>query len=395
MAQRPHIPLRPLLLPDSTAVREALFFGGAGAAVPTLLIGARLPGLGSWLPLPVLSNWGIGAVSALLWAALLSAFLCRRYRGFCARSPELTASARALVRSRNLAPGGDDQHALQLFRSLIDESRESLFIIDATDGRILDVNEGACRNLGYSYGQLTGLRVPDIASNYGDNIPRWSNYIQRVREAGHLVFESRHYRKDGSALAVEVSTRLVSHHGRDYLVSVARDISGRKAREAELERLATTDPLTGAGNRRKLYDLLDHHLHLRHRYDSPVALVVVDIDHFKTVNDRFGHEAGDRVLIRFVEVVAGMLRDPDLLARTGGEEFVILAPQTDLQGALGLTQKIAEAVRGLHVEGVGGVTASFGVAEAGLGEARDDLLRRADQGLYRAKKGGRDRIEAA
>jgi diguanylate cyclase (GGDEF)-like protein/PAS domain S-box-containing protein len=395
MARRPRIPLRPFLLPDSAAVREVLLLGGTGVAVPALLIAARVPGVGSWLPLPGLSSWGIGTVTALLWAALVSAFMCRRYRGFCARSPELTASARALARSRNLEPGGDDQHALQVFRSLIDESRESLFIIDASNGRILDVNEGACRNLGYSYGQLTGLRVPDIVSNYGENIPRWSNYIQRVRQAGHLVFESRHYRKDGSALPVEVSTRLVSHHGREYLVSVARDISDRKAREAELERLATTDPLTGAANRRKLYDLLDHHLHLRRRYNSPVALVVVDIDHFKTVNDRFGHEAGDCVLVRFVEVVKGMLRDPDLLARTGGEEFVILAPQTDLQGALGLTQKIAEAVRGMNVETVGGVTASFGVAEAGLGEARDDLLRRADQGLYRAKEGGRDRIEAA
>lgn len=395
MADPSRIPLRPLLFPDRASVREASLLVVIGLLVPGLLLATRLPGLGPWLPIPELSLTAVGAIAALFWALLISTFLCRRYRGFCARSPELTASAQALARSRNLAPGGNDQHALQLFRNLIDESRESLFIIDAADGRILDVNEGACRNLGYAYRQLTRLRVPDIASNYGHNIPRWDGYIERLREAGHLVFESRHFRKDGSALPVEVSTRLVSHQGRDYVVSVARDISERKAREAELEHLASTDPLTGAANRRKLYELLDHNLHLRHRYTTPMALIVVDLDHFKAINDRFGHEVGDEVLTAFARSVRATLRQPDVLARTGGEEFAILAPQTDRAGALTITEKVAEAVRGLALEPVGRITASFGVAEAQLGEERDDLLRRADQALYRAKAGGRDRIEAA
>jgi diguanylate cyclase (GGDEF)-like protein/PAS domain S-box-containing protein len=389
------IPLRPFLFPDRASVREALLLTAIGLLVPGLLLAPRLPGVVTWLPGPTLSVPAVIAITGLTWALLLSAFLCRRYRGFCARSPELTASAQALARSRNLSPGGNDQHALQLFRNLIDESRESLFIIDARDGRILDVNEGACRNLGYAYRQLTRLKVPDIVSNYGDNIPRWDRYIERVRGAGHLVFESRHYRKDGSALPVEVSTRLVSYQGREYLVSVARDISERKAREAELEHLASTDPLTGAANRRKLYELLDHHLHLRRRYGTPVALVVMDLDHFKAINDRFGHEVGDEVLTAFACGVREVLRQPDMLARTGGEEFALLAPQTDRTGALAITEKVAAAVRALELEPVDRITASFGVAEAEPGEERDDLLRRADQALYRAKEAGRDRIEAA
>jgi|GEM_PF-3336539 len=395
MGDRSRIPLSPLLLPDGKAGREAIGLAAVGLAVPALLVASRLPTVTALLPFPPPAPATIVAASALLWAGLIAAFFCRRYRGFCARSPELTASARALARSRNLDPSGGDQHALQLFRSLIDESRESLFIIDAADGRILDVNQGACRNLGYPYAQLTRLRVPDIVSNYGDHIPRWSAYIQRIRRAGHLVFESRHYRRDGSAMPVEVSARLVSHPDREYLVSVAHDIGDRKAREAELERLASTDPLTGAANRRHLYQFLDHQLHLRQRYGTATSLVVVDIDHFKTVNDRFGHETGDEVLIRFAGAVRSALRGPDVLARTGGEEFVILAPQTDRAGALAITEKIAETVRGMAVVGVGGITASFGVAEAGSGEERDEVLRRADQALYRAKAGGRDRIEAA
>jgi len=392
MGRASHIPLRPMLFPDRQAVKEALGLAGAGAAIPGLLLAPRLA---PWLPFPPPPLWAVTAVTAFLWAGLISAFLCRRYRGFCAQSPELTASAQALARSRNLAPGGEDQHALQLFRSLIDESGESLFIIDAADGRILDANEGACRNLGFDYQQLTRLRVPDLVSNYGDDIPRWSTYIQRLRQTGHLIFEARHYARDGSALPVEVSTRLVSHHGRDYLVSVARDIGERKARETELEHQASTDPLTGAANRRHLYQLLDHELHQRRRYGTPASLVVVDIDHFKAVNDRYGHEVGDQVLMAFVRAVRSALRESDVLARSGGEEFVILAPQTDRDGALCITEKIAATVRALNVEKVGGITASFGVAEVGLGEERDEVLRRADQALYRAKAAGRDRIEAA
>lgn len=187
----------------------------------------------------------------------------------------------------------------------------------------------------------------------------------------------------------------MAHQGRGYLVSVVHDISERKAREAELERLASTDPLTGAGNRRKLYELLDRQLHLRRRYANPVSLVVVDIDHFKRINDRFGHEIGDHVLMEFSRKIRGALREPDLLARIGGEEFVILAPQTDRKGVLAITEKVAETVRALRIEEAGGITASFGVAEAEAGEERDELLRRADQALYRAKSAGRDRIETA
>lgn len=137
-----------------------------------------------------LPPWASTTVTALVWAGLVFGFLFRRYRDFCVRSPELTASAQALARSRNLEPGSGDQHALQLFRSLIDESRESLFIIDAANGRILDVNEGACSNLRYPYAQLTRLHVRDIVSNYGDRIPCWSDYVQRLRKAGHMVFEA-------------------------------------------------------------------------------------------------------------------------------------------------------------------------------------------------------------
>lgn len=382
MGQDNQIPLRPFLFPNQRSVREAWVLAGVGLAVAALLL-AMLP-LGA----------GAGG-TALFWAGLATAFLCRRYRAFCAQSPELTASAQALARSRNLDPGSGDQQALQLFRSLIDESRESLFIIDADNGRILDANEGACRNLGYTYDQLTRLRVPSITSNYGNNIPSWEGYIQRLREAGHLVFESNHYRQDGSAVPVEVSARLVTFQGREYVVSVARDISERKARETELEHLASTDPLTGAANRRQLYRLLDHELHLRRRYGTPVSLVTVDIDHFKTVNDRYGHEVGDQVLIQFTRTVRATLREADTLARIGGEEFVILAPQTDLQGSHQLTAKVAQTVRDLQIKEAGGITASFGVAEAQPGEERDELLQRADQALYRAKGTGRDRVKSA
>ncbi|HKJ88120.1 MAG TPA: diguanylate cyclase, partial [Gammaproteobacteria bacterium] len=289
-----------LLLPDRSAVRELAFLAVLGVLTPLLFLG-----LFRLLPEDLGGGFN-GTAEAILssfpvWALLLSVFVYRRYRAFCARVPALSDSLQASDRSRNLGVFRDDREALQVFRSLIDQSNEALFIIDTVTARIVDANQQACRNLGYSYSQLTRLRVGDISSNYGKQIPRWSDYMARIRQAGQMVFEARHLRRDGSTFPVEVSTRMIAHGTREYLVSVVRDISERKEREAELERLATTDPLTGIANRRYLYELLDHQLELLRRYGEPCTLVLVDIDHFKAVNDRFGHGAGDAVLVEITK----------------------------------------------------------------------------------------------
>ena len=162
----------------------------------------------------------------------------------------------------------------------------------------------------------------------------------------------------------------------------------------KLDRLAGTDALTGAWNRRQFYEAVEPELERFRRYRRPLALVMLDVDRFKTINDRHGHATGDRVLQQIAHCIRGTLRRPDSLTRWGGEEFLVLLPDTGLASAAALAERMRDSIATHHIDNVGGVTASFGVAELGASEARDEWVARADAALYRAKQGGRNRVEA-
>jgi diguanylate cyclase (GGDEF)-like protein len=159
-----------------------------------------------------------------------------------------------------------------------------------------------------------------------------------------------------------------------------------------LEEMAALDPLTGARNRRAMEDEVAIALNAHQRTGRPVTLAILDLDHFKRVNDRLGHEAGDRLLCTFVELVRRSTRATDRLFRFGGEEFVLLMEHTD---EIGATRAFANLQRRIHEElRAGGepVTVSMGAAVLHHGESRDAWFARADAALYRAKQGGRDRL---
>jgi diguanylate cyclase (GGDEF)-like protein len=162
-----------------------------------------------------------------------------------------------------------------------------------------------------------------------------------------------------------------------------------------LEELATQDPLTGARNRRAMEDELAIAINAFRRNGRPIALVMLDLDHFKHVNDRFGHEEGDRVLREFVRLLKASTRATDRLFRFGGEEFVLLMEHTDeLRANHSLTQML-DRLRGLLRTTDGVVTVSAGAAVLGHGEDRNHWLARADAALYQAKQQGRDRAVVA
>jgi diguanylate cyclase (GGDEF)-like protein len=160
-----------------------------------------------------------------------------------------------------------------------------------------------------------------------------------------------------------------------------------------LEHLASSDHLTGLWNRYRMEEAIGHEVSLAERYGAPCALVMFDIDHFKRLNDTFGHDAGDEVLRQVAQAVAGQLRDTDFVSRWGGEEFIVLAANTGLAGASKLAERLRSAVAGLAIRHYGIVTASFGVATHRKGEASRDLVKRADMAMYAAKQGGRNRVE--
>ncbi|WP_322516187.1 diguanylate cyclase [Rhodopseudomonas palustris] len=160
-----------------------------------------------------------------------------------------------------------------------------------------------------------------------------------------------------------------------------------------LARQAATDPLTGLHNRLGFNERLEEELECARRTGRPLALIMYDVDHFKEVNDRFGHPTGDQVLIRLSMRAAASVRQTDLLARWGGEEFAILLIDTDLFAAAEVAEKLRQFFAGTAFGEVGPVTASFGVAEYRLGDSAETLLARADNALYRAKYNGRNRVE--
>ena len=169
-------------------------------------------------------------------------------------------------------------------------------------------------------------------------------------------------------------------------------VANARSRE-RLVALATTDPLTGLANHRAFRERLLAECARVERSGGPLALVMIDLDRFKRINDTHGHQAGDEVLRGVARRLASCARRGDVPARVGGEELAWLLPDTGLDAAVEAAERLRLAIRGVPFRAVGQVTASLGVAVLGP-EGPDDLVRRADLALYRAKEGGRDACEA-
>jgi len=167
-----------------------------------------------------------------------------------------------------------------------------------------------------------------------------------------------------------------------------------RARADLLAEQAMTDPLTRIANRRRLTDELDALIANAQRHQRPLSVMISDIDWFKRVNDTYGHDVGDQVLIEVARRLGHTVRAGDLIGRWGGEEFVVIAPESDLDDTVQLAERCREATRSAPFEAIGTITASFGVATLAADDDRRSLLRRADLALYTAKNQGRDQVVA-
>jgi diguanylate cyclase (GGDEF)-like protein len=181
-----------------------------------------------------------------------------------------------------------------------------------------------------------------------------------------------------------------------YVLSDSKEQMQRSREAASaLTVVAGTDELTGLANRRTLSRILEREMARSDRHLAPLSVVIVDLDHFKAVNDTHGHAAGDLVLQRVADVLGESVRAGDVAGRWGGEEFLILAVDASADRAVALAERCRRGIRELSIPGVGRVTASFGVASHVVGDTFESLVARADDALYAAKANGRDRVEPA
>lgn len=305
----------------------------------------------------------------------------------------------------------------ELFRLAFENANIGMCLVDLS-GKFMKVNQQMSRIFGYNTDEFEQMEVNDIT------IPSHKYMIHELLEQAasgarqHFTYEKQYLHKAGHVLWGQISSSLV-RDGADrplYLISHIQDITERKQAEdalrqakAELEAknqelyqayvreqlLARTDTLTGINNRRYFFEVAVHEFNAAARYGHPLSAIMFDIDHFKELNDTYGHQAGDDMLRNLAQLTRQHLRDADILARYGGEEFVILLPYTRLKQACLVAERIREKVSAFRLVVNGaevGITLSLGVAEFDLQtDSLDKLIQRADQAMYEAKNGGRNR----
>jgi diguanylate cyclase (GGDEF)-like protein/PAS domain S-box-containing protein len=294
------------------------------------------------------------------------------------------------------------QEADERFRRAFDDAPIGMALV-STEGRFLRVNRTLYEILGYEEPRLLDLTFQQIT--HPDDLETDLDQVQRVLsgELGAYKLEKRYTVEDGRVIWAMLSVSLVRDNDGTplYFVSQIEDITDRKAAERELERLAYHDPLTGLLNRRRFGETLEHELARMRRYGGLAALLVIDVDRFKRVNDSIGHKAGDDVLCAVAETLRRRLRATDVVARLGGDEFAVLAIEVaSAEQARTIAADIAEAIRSQSIITSGRaveVTVSIGVAmlDAHDGTTEDRAFVAADDAMYQAKRSGRDRIALA
>jgi len=288
---------------------------------------------------------------------------------------------------------------LQRFRTAMDATADGIFLIDRDSLLFVEVNATACSMSGYTRDELFERGPSVLGSGEPDAVRRVVEGII-AGHAEHRLADIHLRRKDGRMVPIEV-TRTAHRFGDQWtVVAVARDITERKKAEHRLHHLAHYDALTSLPNRTLFYEVLRKTIGQASDGRGQVAVMVVDLDHFKKVNDTLGHAVGDELLVRFSDRLAGCLQLRDALGRLGGDEFAIVLMQDDAQDdvqarALGVAQAILEAfqlpfdLRGRSVVS----TASIGISiYPEDGRTAETLLQYADNAMYQAKQGGRDTI---
>lgn len=277
------------------------------------------------------------------------------------------------------------------FHLFFDHAYEGILLLDK-NGKVLQANRSAELMFCYEKGTMEGLYVHQLVNDFSLEYNLLNSQVAG-RETPAMMQQMTGRSQRGRTLNLEVGINM-AEAGNEIFYSVSLiDIRHHVAQQEELAKLAHTDPLTGLMNRRHFRLLADQEFTRAARTHQQLLMMMFDIDHFKQVNDTHGHDVGDQALIAIAEVLRNGIRDMDILARWGGEEFLVLLPETDMKGALPIAERIREQVSQIKLPKIPeGLTISIGMCEAKPGMELKAVINLADQALYQAKASGRNRV---
>jgi diguanylate cyclase (GGDEF)-like protein/PAS domain S-box-containing protein len=288
------------------------------------------------------------------------------------------------------------------FRGLVSQSLIGIVIVE--EGRFSYANPKFAEMFGYNSEEIYDLSPVDMAVESDRELVAEQVRRRLSGEISRIEYRFRGLRKNGDVIDIECHSSVMEVSGKRSLISHLLDITERTRAERKVQELqdqlreqAIHDPLTGLYNRQPLDEIFDRELSLAARRHHPVSAVLGDLDHFKRVNDTYGHLAGDEILKMFGKIMKTVYRESDISCRYGGEEFLLLLPDVENATACARTEQLRAAVEATPVV-FGGltihVTASFGVATFPQhGRTRDALIAAADAALYAAKHAGRNQVK--
>ncbi|MFT5117276.1 MAG: diguanylate cyclase (GGDEF)-like protein/PAS domain S-box-containing protein [Kiritimatiellia bacterium] len=280
-----------------------------------------------------------------------------------------------------------------LFRSMINSSRETMFIIDPRSGQILDSNIKGCQSLGYSYQEMLSLKIFDIDLNITEEY-EWDKIIATIRNTKSTLLDGIHRRKNNHTFPVEMSVSYVEIDGTDYILALSRDVQERRNAEELIWKQANYDPLTKLPNRHMLYDRLSKIIKNANFKNTSFAVLCLDLDKFKEVNDTLGHYIGDKLLIETGKRIKTVTRDGDTIARLGGDEFCLLINcNENAPNIAQISNKILTTLAEPFVIGSHKIFTSISIGISFFpsdAQDVDSLLKQSDQAMYAAKENGRN-----
>lgn len=276
-----------------------------------------------------------------------------------------------------------------LLNHLVNQSHDAIYVIDPKYGQILNCNRLAHSRLGYTKDELLNLTVPFIHPELQCN-EKWGQHVENIKGNDSLLFESTHRRKDGTEFPIEANICYTTYHETSYLLAIVRDISRRKQRELEALELANLDPLTKLPNRRELGNRLEKMCATASQQKTLIALMYIDLDNFKQVNDTYGHTFGDGVLVGAASRLKHCVRKSDIVVRLGGDEFLVVINNLASQALVeSMANKLlSEFNSPFNIQSqIIKVEASVGVSVY-LDKNTDvhTLIQLADEAMYQAKK---------